>query len=100
MEYKCSLISVGDLWKDPELIHVINDLLFDSRIVSNQEKSFYCRLFNDSTNFVRPDIVAIFTHENTHIGCCTLLLETNKRSNIIIENLCVLPHLKRNKVRK
>lgn len=96
MEYTCRIISVGDLWKEPELINTVNNLLFDTRMDFNKKKNYYSRLFNDSENFIRPDMVAIFNHEERDIGCCTLLLETNQKCNIIIENLCILPELKRN----
>ena len=96
LDYKCEIISTSDLWKEPELINTINQLLYDTKMDFNPKKNFFSRLFNDSSEFERPDVVAIFTHEQRKIGCCTLSLETNKKCNIIIENLCILPDLKRN----
>ena len=40
LDYKCEIISTSDLWKEPELINTINQLLYDTKMILIQRKFF------------------------------------------------------------
>ena len=40
LDYKCEIISTSDLWKEPELINTINQLLYDTKMDLIQEEFF------------------------------------------------------------